>query len=560
MGLFRNWTSPQRNEARYLEPHETEQSNLQTTPAQAPLLGCVDLDLLLKMHNQAIRYSDLGQLQDSEELHLKVLSTRRQVLGGEHAATLNSMHGLAVTYFEQERLEESEQLNLHVMAIRKRRLGDEHADTLRSMHNLAATYFEQGRLEESEQLDLHVMATRKRKLGDEHVDTLRSMRSLGVTYRKQGRREEAERLELQVMAIRKRKLLPPQRQLEGAGTSFPALSTLSDYQASKPLVRELRDPASGTLTEPRPLLDSPMIVGAQDQDARSRVSAATPISSAFSYLVHHGCADLTTRLDISSCPEAALSGGRFGDVWRGNLRDGIEVAIKCLRLHTVDDVRCKVVKHAARELYYWSKLKHKNVLELLGFAMFQEQLAMISPWMEHGTLDEYIRKHPQVDRWSLCLQASEGLEYIHVAGMNNMLVSTGGIVKLTDFGNSVMTDQSLGFSATCIAGGGTARWMAPELIKREDETVADRSMPADIYAFGMEVMTGRKPYSEYRREPRATLAAVQGEHPRRPGEFPEETRHGNERWNVLVACWNMHPGHRPSAGQLKAMVGAQLQF
>ncbi|KAG9074474.1 hypothetical protein FS749_013963, partial [Ceratobasidium sp. UAMH 11750] len=231
---------------------------------------------------------------------------------------------------------------------------------------------------------------------------------------------------------------------------------------------------------------------AHRHETPSHITAQTSVLDAFGYLLLHGCIDLTFQLDLPRDPEAALSGGRFGDVWCGNLHDGTRVAIKCLRLHTVDEVNSKVVKHAARELYFWSKLKHHNVLELLGFAIFQEQLAMISPWMENGTLNDYIRKHSGLDRWSLCLQVAEGLEYIHGVGMvhgdlkaNNILVSDEGIVKLSDFGNSVMANHSLAFSATCIEGGGTARWMAPELIKREDGAAADRSMPADIYAFGM---------------------------------------------------------------------------
>ncbi|KAG9074908.1 hypothetical protein FS749_013484 [Ceratobasidium sp. UAMH 11750] len=205
---------------------------------------------------------------------------------------------------------------------------------------------------------------------------------------------------------------------------------------------------------------------AHHHETPSRITAQTSVLDAFGYLLLHGCIDLTLQLDLPRDSEAALSGGRFGDVWCGNLHDSTRVAIKSLRLHTVDEVNSKVVKHAARELYFWSKLKHRNVLELLGFAIFQEQLAMISPWMENGTLNDYIRKHSGLDRWSLCLQVSEGLEYIHGVGMvhgdlkaNNILVSADGVVKLSDFGNSVMTNHSLAFSATSIEGGGTARWM-----------------------------------------------------------------------------------------------------
>ena len=60
-----------------------------------------------------------------------------------------------------------------------------------------------------------------------------------------------------------------------------------------------------------------------------------------------------------------------------------------------------IVQRGARELYNWSKARHENILELTGIAMFRGQLAMISPWMENGTLSAYIHKNPGVDRWAL---------------------------------------------------------------------------------------------------------------------------------------------------------------
>ncbi|KAG9091266.1 hypothetical protein FRC06_000646, partial [Ceratobasidium sp. 370] len=160
-----------------------------------------------------------------------------------------------------------------------------------------------------------------------------------------------------------------------------------------------------------------------------------------------------------------------------------------------------------------------------------------------------------------CIQAAEGLQYIHSVGMvhgdvkaSNILVSAEGIVKLSDFGNSVLTACSLALSATNVAGGGTARWMAPELIVREDAAAADRSRPADIYALGMtilEVITGKKPYSEYKNDSSATLAAIQGRHPRRPADFACETGYGDQRWNLIVECWNMRPDLRPTVSVVR---------
>lgn len=58
-----------------------------------------------------------------------------------------------------------------------------------------------------------------------------------------------------------------------------------------------------------------------------------PVEDAFEYLTRHGCSNLSSRLDPLGCSPQALAGGRFGDVWRGKLIDGTQVAIKSLRLH-----------------------------------------------------------------------------------------------------------------------------------------------------------------------------------------------------------------------------------
>ncbi|KAG9119366.1 hypothetical protein FRC07_005628, partial [Ceratobasidium sp. 392] len=186
---------------------------------------------------------------------------------------------------------------------------------------------------------------------------------------------------------------------------------------------------------------------------------------------------------------------------------------------------------------------------------------MISPWMENGTLRDYVLKHLGVDRWATCIQVTEGLHYIHDLGMihgdlkaMNILVSGEGVIKITDFGNSVLENCSLAFSASGVAGGGTARWMAPELISREDAAAADRSMPADVYALGMtilEVMTGKHPYDEIRPEPAVTLAIIKGRRPRRPVTFSSEQSLGDKRWSMLLGCWKMEPDQRPTAIEVK---------
>ena len=78
----------------------------------------------------------------------------------------------------------------------------------------------------------------------------------------------------------------------------------------------------------------------------------------------------------------------------------------------------------------------------------------------------------------------------------NIVIDANGRPLLTDFGlSTIMIGPNSIVSASSGKGGGTARWMAPELSDPDSaatQTVA--STEADIYAFAMvvvEVFTGK---------------------------------------------------------------------
>lgn len=66
----------------------------------------------------------------------------------------------------------------------------------------------------------------------------------------------------------------------------------------------------------------------------------------FNCLLEHGCADLSSRMDSGGYSSVAVAGGSFGDIWRGKLNDRTEVAIKCIRFHTIaeDDIKGRKVR------------------------------------------------------------------------------------------------------------------------------------------------------------------------------------------------------------------------
>ncbi|CAE6497506.1 unnamed protein product, partial [Rhizoctonia solani] len=172
-----------------------------------------------------------------------------------------------------------------------------------------------------------------------------------------------------------------------------------------------------------------------------KITAGMPLSDVLLHLNHHGCKDVTQDLDKSKCNEYPERIGGFGEVYRGVLRNGTKVSIKILKMMSTNGDENKLFKHAAHELYIWSKCKHPNILELIGMAKFRNQITMVSPWMEDGNLQSFLPQHSELDRCKMCVQISDSISYLHSQGVvhgdikgDNVLVSNEGIVKVMDFG------------------------------------------------------------------------------------------------------------------------------
>ncbi|KAG8755376.1 hypothetical protein FRC11_006082, partial [Ceratobasidium sp. 423] len=307
------------------------------------------------------------------------------------------------------------------------------------------------------------------------------------------------------------------------------------------------------------------------QCTSSRRSVAIHLSSkdVFDRLVAHGCTDLSSAMDPEKYSDRFITGGAFADIWKGSLLDGTEVAIKVWRFDDIDisedDIKessedsPKKLKRAMREVYHWSKVRHPHIQELLGVVLFQGRVGMVSPWRKHGNLRDYIKKHEGVDRYALCLQVAKGLSHLHDSNMvhgdvkaYNILVSEDGEIKLSDFDHSILSDCTLVFSTTTNFGGGTLRWMAPELVVPEDdEAPCHRSKKTDVYSLAMtclEIITGQVPYAEYSHDGAIYKAKDKNKHPNRPQELLGSER-SDAMWTLLEECWNHDPSMRPTAAE-----------
>ncbi|CUA73247.1 putative WD repeat-containing protein alr3466 [Nostoc sp, PCC 7120] [Rhizoctonia solani] len=214
----------------------------------------------------------------------------------------------------------------------------------------------------------------------------------------------------------------------------------------------------------------------------------------FDCLIESGCVDLSSQMDTQQDAAMIVSGGGFGDIWKGQLHDGGKVAIKAWRTNAMGKCDYKTLKRAARELFLWSGMDHPNIHRLQGVIMLRNQyLGMVSEWMDNGNLHEYLLKSPNADRYQLCIHVASGLEYMHshntVHGdlkAINVLVSSDGTAKISDFDFSIMSGVTrLVFSESSNSRSGSLRWTAPEILLSESPK---RTTQSDVYALGMTML------------------------------------------------------------------------
>ncbi|KAG1749422.1 kinase-like domain-containing protein [Suillus lakei] len=282
--------------------------------------------------------------------------------------------------------------------------------------------------------------------------------------------------------------------------------------------------------------------------------------------------DLTGQLNRTS--SYATSFGGLSDIWRCTWnRNGsiVVVAVKSIRSQALDEEDAKKKsRRLRRELKVWLRLRHDNVVPLYGTASgFGQFVALVYPWYDNGSLSGYLESHGKtlstVNRFQLLSDISAGLQYLHSCSVvhgdltgSNVLISSDGRAHLSDFGLSVIVVEFVGTSYFTSALSGTVRWIAPELlaIPEDEGTIMIPTSNSDIYSFGcifFQVLTGKPPYSEFKRDAQVVVAISLGTKPTRP-EFPAIIDH---HWSFILNCWSIKDC-RPSSQQVDEYIKDQL--
>ncbi|KAK1928578.1 Serine/threonine-protein kinase STY13 [Phytophthora citrophthora] len=151
------------------------------------------------------------------------------------------------------------------------------------------------------------------------------------------------------------------------------------------------------------------------------------------------------------------------------------------------------------EISVWSKLKHPNVLKLLGACHVGQRQFILREQATEGTIDSFVSSKSVEERSARARrklhEAALGLHYLHAQNVvhadlrcSNILVDADGVVKLADFGfNSLKTTTQSNDSIS-----DRSRWVAPECLRGETPTFA-----SNVYSFAMcaiEVVSGDVPW------------------------------------------------------------------
>ncbi|KZS88720.1 kinase-like protein [Sistotremastrum niveocremeum HHB9708] len=213
--------------------------------------------------------------------------------------------------------------------------------------------------------------------------------------------------------------------------------------------------------------------------------------------------DITSRIKYPEDRRFPVKFGGYADIYMADL-DGLKVAVKVMRdVGVNEEKRLALSKKIQDEISIWSSMQHPNILPFKGFTFFPPEasdfsvFALVSPWMERGTLLEYVKPCSDGHRCIMLLEVCKGLEYLHERNIVhgdlkgcNILVTGQGRPVLADFGLSRLSEVDAVFSTKSAASSatgfqGTARYMARELF---NPVPPKPTKATDIWALGCVIM------------------------------------------------------------------------
>ncbi|XP_059651353.1 probable serine/threonine-protein kinase At1g01540 [Cornus florida] len=199
--------------------------------------------------------------------------------------------------------------------------------------------------------------------------------------------------------------------------------------------------------------------------------------------------------------ENVIGEGGYGIVYQGILADNTRVAVKNLLNN-----RGQAEKEFKVEVEVIGRVRHKNLVRLLGYCVEGAYRMLVYEYVDNGNLDQWL--HGDVGevspltwdiRMNVILGTAKGLAYLHEGlepkvvhrdvKSSNILLDQQWNPKVSDFGLAKLLYSERSYVTTRVMG--TFGYVAPEYA-----CTGMLNEKSDVYSFGiliMEIISGRNP-------------------------------------------------------------------
>ncbi|XP_019177273.1 PREDICTED: systemin receptor SR160 [Ipomoea nil] len=200
--------------------------------------------------------------------------------------------------------------------------------------------------------------------------------------------------------------------------------------------------------------------------------------------------------------DSLVGSGGCGDVYKAQLKDGSVVAIKKL-IH----ISGQGDREFTAEMETIGKIKHRNLVPLLGYCKVGEERLLVYEYMKYGSLEDVLHDRKRIGialnwaaRRKIAIGAARGLTFLHHNCIphiihrdmksSNVLVDENLEAKVSDFGMArLMSAMDTHLSVSTLAG--TPGYVPPEYYQS-----FRCSTKGDVYSYGvvlLELLTGKRP-------------------------------------------------------------------